>query len=114
MMNISTQTKALAQGNKLQNNGVFVFNRPSNGVVSNMTGQFGQHFKQTSNDAQFFIGNAKGNVKRITTRIRLVMHDACVLSFQAINYSLDAAMTGCIEQNELHFWKRDQGAISNV
>jgi hypothetical protein len=44
----------------------------------------------------------------------LVMHDACVLSFQAIDYSLDAEMMGCIEQNELHFWKRDQGVISNV
>ena len=78
-----------------------------------MVGQFNQQFEQSSNDAKFFISNTKGNVKRITTRIRLVMHDACVLSFQVIDYSLDSALLGCIEQNELHFWKRDQGVISN-
>jgi hypothetical protein len=44
----------------------------------------------------------------------LVMHDACVLSFQVIDTSLDSALSCCIEQNELHFWKRDQGVISNV
>ncbi|MFQ3191533.1 MAG: hypothetical protein ACI936_002674 [Paraglaciecola sp.] len=120
-MDITSQTQILAQRLELQHGGVFGFNGPSNSVVPNVVGQFNQQFEQSSNDAQFFIGNTKGgikgNVKRITTRtiirVRLVMHDACVLSFQVIEYSLDSALVGCIEQNELHFWKRDQGVISN-
>jgi hypothetical protein len=110
MMNISVQPKALAQSNQLQNNGVFVFNRPSNRIVSNMIGQFGQHFKQSPNDAKFFISD----IKRITTLVRLLTHDAGLLAVSKVDYSLDVAMTGCIEQNELHFWKRDQEVISNV
>lgn len=109
-MNITSQTQTLAQSLELQHGRVFSLNGPSNCVVPNVVGQFNQQFEQSSNDAQFFITD----IKRITTRIRLVMHDACVLSFQVIDTSLDSALSCCIEQNELHFWKRDQGVISNV
>ncbi len=74
-----------------------------------MVGQFNQQFKQSSNNAKLFIGD----VKSICIRIELVVHDAYVLSFQAIDYSLKTMRLGCIEQNELHFWKLYQGAISN-
>jgi hypothetical protein len=108
-MNISRQTKKLTQSLELEHCRVSTFNSPRNRVVANVTRQFSKQFKQPSNNAQFFVRD----VKCITTRIRLVMHDACVLSFQVIDYSLGLAVAACTEQNELHYWKRDQGVISN-
>lgn len=103
------QSKAMTQSDKLHHGGVFGLNGPSYSVVAHMVGQLNQQFKQSSNNAHFMVGD----VNRISIRTRLVMHDACVLSFQAIDASLDSAMAGCIEQNELYYWKRDQGVISN-
>jgi hypothetical protein len=44
----------------------------------------------------------------------LVMHDACILCVQSMVNSLDPQLTARLEQNELYYWKRDQGAISNA
>ena len=105
------QTNKTAQCHHLQHSGVFGFNSPGNSVVANIARQSSQQFKQASNAAQLFVSNG---IKPCITRVRLVMHDACVLSVQTIANSLDPQTTGCIEQNEVYFWKRDQGAISNV
>lgn len=113
-MNITTQTKTAAQGHQLQHSGVFSFNGPSNSVVANMVGQFSQQFKQHSNAAQFFVGNNITDVTPCITRVRLVMHDACVLCVQSMVNSLDPQLTPRLEQNELYYWKRDQRGISNV
>jgi hypothetical protein len=109
-MNISSQAQTLAPSLELQHGGVFSLNSPSNCVVPNVIGQFSQKFEQSSNNTYFSIGDVH---RLYIIRMRLVMHDACVLSFQVIDNSLDSALSGCIEQNELHFWKRDQGVISN-
>jgi len=62
----------------------------------------------TPNNTQFGICNIKSYV----SRIRLVMHDACVLSVSMGN-SLGDKNVLRLEQNELYFWKRNTGAISN-
>ncbi len=101
MMNIATQTKVSAQSNQLQHSGVFLLNSPSNSVVANMAWQLNQQFKQSSYGTQFNIAD----IKPCITRIRLVMHDACVLSIQEFK-NLIPLPTGCSELNEFHFWWR--------
>lgn len=112
-MNITTQTKTTAQVNQLHHSGVFMLNGPSNCVVANMVGQFSQQFKQHSDAAQLFVGNNITDVTPCITRIRLVMHDACILFVQSMVNSLEPRLTLGLEQNELYFWKRDQRGISN-
>ena len=109
-MNITTQTKTTAQGDQLQHSGILLLNSPRNSVVANMARQLSQQFKQPSNYSQFSIGDAKSYF----SRVRLIMHDAGLLSVQLIVNSLDPQLTPRLEQNELYYWKRDQGAISNV
>lgn len=113
-MNISVHAKQVAHSNQLKHRGIFSLNGPSNSVVANMARQLNQQFKQTSNNAQFFVGNNSTVVKPCITRVRLVMHDACVLSVQSMVNSLDPQLSPRLEQNELYFWKRDQGGISDV
>jgi len=113
-MNIATQAKPTAQSNQLQHSGIFMLNSPSNSVVANMVGQFSQEFKQSSNYTQLFVSDGVTDIKPIVTRIRLVMHDACVLCVKSMVNSLDPQLLTRLEQNELYFWKRDQGGISNV
>jgi hypothetical protein len=86
-----------------------------------MTWQLNQQFKQASYGSQFFVGNNVTdvtNIKPCITRVRLVMHDACILCVQSfinpVVNSLAPELMARLEQNELYYWKRDQGAISNV
>ena len=103
------QTKALTQTNQLQHSRVFTLDRPSNSVVANMAWQLNQQFKQTSNYTQICVGNTKCFIL-----VRVIFHDAVLLLVQSMVNSLDPLTLPRLEQNELHFWKRDQGAISNV
>ncbi len=109
MMNISTQTKPTAQGHQLQHSRIFSFNGPSNSVVANMARQLSQQFKQTSNYAQLSVVDTK-----YLTRVRIIFHDGGLLLVQSMVNSLDLQLVGRLEQNELYFWKRDQGLISNA
>jgi phosphotransferase system IIB component len=115
-MNITTQTKTAAQINQRHHSGALGFNSPGNRVVSNMVGQHSQKLKQHANAAQFgvtdFINIA--DVKPAITRIRLVMHDACVLWVESLGNSLDPLLANRLGQKEVYFWKRTQGGISNV
>jgi hypothetical protein len=112
-MNITTQTAPSAQGHQLQHSRVFSLNGPSNSVVANMAWQLNQQFKQASYGSQFNIADIT-NISPCITRVRLVMHDACILCVQSMVNSLDPQLTARLEQNELYYWKRDQGAISNA
>lgn len=103
------QTKAFTQANQLQHSRVFTLDRPSNSVVANMTWQLNQQFKQTSNYTQFCVGNAKCFIL-----VRVIFHDAVLLLVQSMVNILDPLTARRLEQNELHFWKRDQGGNSNI
>ena len=109
-MNITTQTKTTAQGDQLQHGSVLLLNSPRNSVVANMARQLSQQFKQPSYGTQFNVAD----IKPCITRVMWVMHDVCVLCVQSMDNSLDPLLTRRLEQNELYYWKRDQGAISNV
>ena len=109
-MNISTQTKQTAQSNQLQHSGIFLLNSPSNSVVANMAWQLNQELKQSSYGTQFNIGDAKYCV----TRVRMFLHDGGLQCIQLMLNSLDPQLPPRLEQNQLSFWKLDQGDISNV
>ena len=112
-MNITTQTGGLAQSAQLVHNGMLVFDIPSNNVKAAMAGQYSQPFKQLPNVAQF----AMTNVKSMITRVRLVMHDACVLSVKEFvktsDFSLDPALLNTPEPEQVYFWKRHHKEASN-
>ncbi|MBL4831624.1 MAG: hypothetical protein JKY55_17285 [Aliivibrio sp.] len=116
-MNITTQTSGLAQSAQLVHNGVLVLNTPRNNVKAAMVGQTSQPFKQLPNVAQF----AMANIKPVITRVRLVMHDACVLSVKesvkecvkTSDFSLAPALLNTPALEQVYFWKRNQGGISN-
>jgi hypothetical protein len=109
-MNITTQTSGLAQSTQFVHNGELVLNTPSNNVKASMAGQTSQPFKQLPNVAEFTMAN----VKSVMTRVRLVMHDACVLSVNKFtDISLDPALVNTPEPEQLYFWKRNIEGNSN-
>jgi len=74
--------------------------------------QRNQTFEQSTNFAQHTVA------KVIITRVRLVMHDACVLwvknNVKTNDFSLAAHLQRPQAREELYFWKQDQGGISNA
>lgn len=105
IMNIAKQTKKKAQNNLLKHSGIFMLNSPSNIILANMLWQLNQQFKQSSYSTPFNITD----LKPCTTRVRLVMHDACVLCVKSMVNSLDPKTINLLEQNELYYWKLDHG-----
>lgn len=97
-MNITKKTKKTAQRNQRQHSSIFMLNSPNNIVLANMVWQLNQ---QSSYSTQFNLAD----LKPCTTRIRLVMHDACVLCVQSLVNSLDPQIINLLEQNELYYWK---------
>jgi len=67
------------------------------------------NFNQKANYMQSHNG-----IKQMAVRVRCIFHDAGILFSSITHYSLNAAVPVRKDQNELYFWKRDQGGVSNV
>jgi hypothetical protein len=69
-----------------------------------------KNFKQST----AFMRATDKSIAEITIRVRCIFHDAGLLFVSITNNSLNAHSTKGKEQNELHFWTRSGGGISNV
>jgi hypothetical protein len=101
-----THTQAL----QLQHGSVFNIDTPRNSVVAVVGGHRGQPFNQGANSTEFGVSNVQMKI----TRIRLVMHDACLLAVKNGNSSLGPFMANTLAADELYFYKRNVGVISNA
>lgn len=107
---MKTTTTQPTQCLQLQHNRVFNIDTPCNGSATRFGGHNNQPLIQRAQRANFAIGN----VHMVITRIRLVMHDACLLSVKNHTSSLGLLGANNLAADELYFWKRDNGGVSNV
>jgi len=110
-MNHGKQKRKVQPSKPLQPRWIFLFNYSAQSVVANRVWQLNQQFKQSSYNNPFSIVNLNPCI----TRIRLVMHDACILCVQSITNNLEQHCTSShivapCTQHELYFWKLEHTA----
>lgn len=107
---MKTTTTQPTQCLQLQHNRVFNIDTPCNGSATRFGGHNNQPLIQRPQRANFAIGN----VHMVITRIRLVMHDACLLSVKNHTSSIGTPGANNLAAEQVYFWKRDKEGASNA
>lgn len=106
---MNTTTNRSTQCLQSQHYRIFNIDTPRNSCTTNIGRHSYQVIKQDSHSSEFFVCE----IKMVITRIRLVMHDACLLAIKNNNPSLAPICSIDLDADELYFWKRHSGVISN-